>query len=115
MTGTELTRTLPASVFWPRPKVVSAVIHIEVDRQRRGAIEDLGFFHDFSRALFFHRRKYLRSVLASALKGRVEKPAIEQIIAASGLNPECRAEQLDVAAILNLTGIVRSSLAAQSQ
>ena len=29
----EIVRTLPPTVFWPRPKVTSAIIHIELDEQ----------------------------------------------------------------------------------
>ena len=35
----------------------------------------------------------------SGLKGRLDKPAIDAILARAGLNPECRAEQLDVSTI----------------
>ena len=45
----ELVRVLPPSVFWPRPKVTSAIIHIEVDDAKRRRIADLAFFHDFVR------------------------------------------------------------------
>ncbi len=106
----ELVRCLPPAVFWPRPKVTSAIIHVEVDEQLRSRLPDPAFFHDFVRSLFFHRRKFLRSVLQSALKGRLEKSAIDQLLAETGLRPQCRAEQLDVAAILALAEAVRARL-----
>ncbi|MBI3837081.1 MAG: ribosomal RNA small subunit methyltransferase A [Planctomycetia bacterium] len=106
----ELVRNLPPTVFWPRPKVASAIIHVEVDEQLRGRIPDPAFFHDFVRSLFFHRRKFLRSVLQNALKGRLEKPAIDEILIQTGLSPESRAEQLDVTAILGLAEAVRARL-----
>ena len=108
----ELTRILPASVFWPRPKVTSAVIHVDVVPELRGQISELGFFHDFVRALFFHRRKFLRGVLHSALKDRLDKRAIDVLLAQTQLNPETRAEQLDVPTLLRLTEAVRATLAA---
>ena len=108
----ELVRTLPPSVFWPRPKVNSAIVHVELDQQRRDRIADLGFFHDFVRALFLHRRKFLRRVLASAFKNRLDKTAIEAVLAECGIRPERRAEQLDVPAILELGEAVRRALAA---
>ena len=109
----ELVRVLSPTVFWPRPKVTSAIVHIEVDSELRRGIGDLEFFHDFSRSLFFHRRKFLRSVLQSALKGRLEKSDVDRILAARGLNGQCRAEQLDVPTILGLSEAVRSTLAAR--
>jgi 16S rRNA (adenine1518-N6/adenine1519-N6)-dimethyltransferase len=107
----ELVRTLPPSVFWPRPKVTSAIVHIALDEQLRGRIADLTFFHGFVRALFLHRRKFLRSVLAAALKGRLDKPAIDQILAQGRFEGECRAEQLDPETILRLADEVRRRLA----
>lgn len=110
----EMVRTLPPSVFWPRPKVNSAILHIETDFARRAAITDLTFFHDFVRSLFLHRRKFLRSVLISALKGRLDKPAVDEILAASQLSPDLRAEQLDVPTMLRLSDTVQHRLAATS-
>lgn len=106
----ELVRTLPPSVFWPRPKVTSAVIHVEVDLALRSRLGDLPFFHDFVRSLFFHRRKFLRGVLHSALKTQLDKPAIDAILGRAGLSGEVRAEQLDVATIVALSDEVRRSL-----
>lgn len=107
----ELVRTLPPSVFWPRPKVTSAVIHVEVDQALRSRLSDLSFFHDFVRSLFFHRRKFLRGVLHSAWKGQFDKPAIDAILRHAGLNGEIRAEQLDVTTIVALSDEVRGRLA----
>ncbi len=106
----EIVRTLPPSVFWPRPKVTSAIVHILVDPALRDRISDRAMFHDFVRSLFLHRRKFLRGVLVSALKGRLDKPAVDELLAAAEVNPECRAEQLDVPTILRLAELVRTRL-----
>ncbi len=106
----ELVRTLPPSVFWPRPKVTSAILHIELDPELRGRIPNLGFFHDFVRSLFLHRRKFLRSVLISALKGELDKPEVDAVLEETGLSPELRAEQLDVDTMLRLSEAVRKRL-----
>jgi 16S rRNA (adenine1518-N6/adenine1519-N6)-dimethyltransferase len=107
----EIVRTLPPSVFWPRPKVQSAIIHVELDQPRRSRFADLGFFHDFLRSLFAHRRKFLRSVLAGAFKGRLDKPAVVRILEQLAVDPENRAEQLDVATIVRLAEQFRLALA----
>ena len=65
---TELIRVLPPSVFWPRPKVHSAIIHIRPVASRRERLQNPEFFHEFTRSMFFHRRKYLRSVAVAAFK-----------------------------------------------
>ncbi len=66
---TRIVRVMPPSVFWPRPKVDSAIVQITANPKKRARIADLRFFHQFVRAIFFHRRKFLRSVLFSAFKG----------------------------------------------
>ena len=109
----EMVRTLPPSVFWPRPKVTSAILHIEIDPERRASIPDLPFFHDFVRSLFLHRRKFLRSVLVSALKGRLDKPQVDEVLAEVQLAPDARAEQLDIATMLRLCEAVRGRVMVQ--
>ena len=59
---TEIVRVMSPKVFWPRPKVDSAIIHIVHRPELRDSIVDLDFFYAFVRAMFFHRRKFMRSV-----------------------------------------------------
>jgi 16S rRNA (adenine1518-N6/adenine1519-N6)-dimethyltransferase len=106
----ELVRLLPPSAFWPRPKVTSAIIHMVYDRQLRERIPHLRFFHDFVRAMFFHRRKYLRSVMASAYKGELTKPQVDDILNGLGFSETVRAEELDVPNMLRLCEAVRAQL-----
>jgi 16S rRNA (adenine1518-N6/adenine1519-N6)-dimethyltransferase len=103
----ELVRILPPSVFWPRPKVTSAILHIECDPERRRAIHDLGFFHQFVRSLFAHRRKFLRSVLVAAYKESLGKAGVDEVLAELKLSPDGRAEQLDVPTVLALSAAVQ--------
>ncbi|MFZ5833368.1 MAG: 16S rRNA (adenine(1518)-N(6)/adenine(1519)-N(6))-dimethyltransferase RsmA [Planctomycetota bacterium] len=100
-------RVLPPEAFWPRPKVSSAFLHIVLEPERRAAIGNLAFFHQFVRAMFFHRRKYLRSELLSAFKNRLDKPAVDGILAEQGIDPTVRAEQLPVETLLQLCDAVR--------
>jgi len=108
--ATRIVRIMPPTVFWPRPKVNSAIIQIIPDLDRRNRITDLAFFHRFVRAMFFHRRKFLRSGLLSAFKKQLDKPAVDDVMAAQGLVPDSRAEQLDVDAMLLLCDAVREKL-----
>ncbi len=98
----EIVRQLPPSVFWPRPKVESAIIHIERDDHRRDAIPDRRYWHDFARALFFHRRKYLRTVLQSAFKRRLTKEEVGQVIQQCHVVPTVRGEQLSLEQVFTL-------------
>jgi len=106
----ELVRVLPPSVFWPRPKVSSAILRIVVDPELRARIPDRDFFHGFVRSMFFHRRKLLRSELVSATKRRLDKPAVGRLMDRLGLAPDARAEQLDVERMLALCEAVRAEL-----
>jgi len=106
----EIVRVLPPSVFWPRPKVHSVIMHIVVDDALRSRIPDRPFFHDFVRKMFLHRRKVLRSQLASAMKDRLEKNDVDHVLAALRLDPDLRAEQLDVDTMLALAEAARAQL-----
>ncbi len=108
----ELVRVMPPSAFWPRPKVHSAIIQLRLDDALRGRIADRRFFHEFVRAIFTHRRKLLRSGLICAFKDRLEKPDVDRILAAQGLDGHRRAEELDVGTMLALAEAVRAELRA---
>ena len=103
----EIVRVMPPTVFWPRPKVESAIIRIVPDAARRGAIPDLAYFHQFARSMFFHRRKLLRSELLSAFKGQLDKPTVDAIMSDLQLAPQARAEEQSVETLLKLCEVVR--------
>ncbi len=97
-----LVRLLPPSVFWPRPKVDSAIIQITVNPAKRDRIPNRRFFHQFVRAMFIHRRKVLRSNLLGALKRHAGKPEVDALMQPLGLAPQVRAEELSVEQMLSL-------------
>ena len=92
-----IVRLLPPSVFWPRPKVESALVRLDLEPERRAAIDDRHRFHDFVRDVFCHRRKLLRGVLAR-LAGPRDKEAgrraADAALAAVGLPADVRAEDI---------------------
>ena len=104
----KIVRVMPPAVFWPRPKVSSAIVHIALDETLLARIPDREFFHQFIRAMFLHRRKFLRSELLIAAKDRLDKPHVDRILGQLGLDPQTRAEQLDVARMLALCEAVRA-------
>jgi 16S rRNA (adenine1518-N6/adenine1519-N6)-dimethyltransferase len=108
---TETIRVMSPSVFWPKPKVTSAIVSITVDESLRSRIPDRKFFHEFVRAIFLHRRKFLRSVVLSALKKtEITKPEVDEIFASLDFGPDTRAEQLDVPTMLALSEAVRAKV-----
>lgn len=106
----KILRVMPPDVFWPRPKVHSAIVQIIPNAQKRARIPDPVFFHMFVRDLFCHRRKYLRSGLVGALKGRLDKPAVDALMNELGLGAQVRAEQLSVESMIELCEAARRRL-----
>jgi 16S rRNA (adenine1518-N6/adenine1519-N6)-dimethyltransferase len=87
-------RRVPAAVFWPRPNVASVVVRLDrlphapvtVDEARLWRVVDGGFGE---------RRKTMRNALRRLGLGR---DAADEVLAASGVPPDARAEQLGLAA-----------------
>lgn len=115
----EILRHLPPSVFWPRPKVDSSILRIVPNAQKRARVVDLEYFHTTLRALFFHRRKFIRSQLATATQEHLTKADVDQVLAEQGIAENVRAEQLSVEQIIALLEATRvltkSKLDAQGQ
>ena len=103
----EIVRVMPPSVFWPWPKVDSAIIRLDVDFERRDALPDLRYFHQFVKAIFLHRRKFLRANVVAALKGHLDKSQIDPILEEMQFAADTRTEQLDVATLQTFTEKVR--------
>jgi len=92
----EIARVLPPSVFWPRPKVDSAVVVIRPDPAKRAAVGDLKWFHRLVRDVFLHRRKNLRRVLADLGRERWPKDEIPPLLESLKIDGALRAEALEV-------------------
>jgi 16S rRNA (adenine1518-N6/adenine1519-N6)-dimethyltransferase len=78
---------VPANAFVPKPKVVSTVI---VAQPLPAALPAVDGFYAFVRTCFVERRK----TLANNLSPRHPGPALPAAIAAAGIAPQARAEQL---------------------
>ena len=103
----KILRIMPPSVFWPRPKVDSAIVQVVFNPAKRAKIANLRYFHQFVRAIFFHRRKFLRSVLCSAFKNRLSKEAVDQVMNNLELKETARADALPVKKIIQLSDAFR--------
>lgn len=111
----EIVRIMPPTVFWPQPKIHSAIVNITLEPERRAAIVDRIFFHGAIRALFLHRRKFLRSVVQSAFKNRLTKAEVDDVLEAQGLDGTIRAEVLTVDQLLQLSDALRLRMLAKDQ
>jgi 16S rRNA (adenine1518-N6/adenine1519-N6)-dimethyltransferase len=102
LTDVEIVRRLAPAVFWPRPKVESAIMLIRPNAQKRERVGDPQRFRNFLRDLYVHRRKNLRGALAGWPSGRRDKAEVDAKLAALGLSGTTRAEDLDVEQHLQL-------------
>ena len=89
----QIVMDVPARAFTPPPKVESAVVRL-TPRADRPSAQRLDALQKLTAAAFGQRRKMLRA----SLKGIGGEPLIE----AAGLNPQARAETVDVAGFLRL-------------
>jgi len=92
--------TLGPRAFYPAPNVDSAVVRLV--RRAEPAVQprDLALFRKVVRGAFAYRRKTLANSLALALP--MDRGAVADAIAASGLPAESRGEQLDLQAFSRL-------------
>jgi 16S rRNA (adenine1518-N6/adenine1519-N6)-dimethyltransferase len=107
-----LVRPLPPAVFWPRPKVDSAVIAIRPDPVKRAAVGDIAFFHGLVRRVFMHRRKYLRHALAGIWRDQWDKSEVDRWLESRGLRGQIRAEVLDIEEFVALAHALRERFGA---
>ncbi|MGC3971235.1 MAG: 16S rRNA (adenine(1518)-N(6)/adenine(1519)-N(6))-dimethyltransferase RsmA [Pirellulales bacterium] len=108
---TRVVRIMQPTVFWPRPKVESAIVQIDVDFENCAAVGDLPYFHQFVRTIFLQRRKFLRSALVNSFKQELTKPEIDAVLARLGFHESCRAEELPWQELLRLSGAMREAIA----
>lgn len=117
----ELVRALSPKVFWPRPRVDSAIVKITPDPARRAAIADLPWFHHVVRRIFLHRRKNLRRVIYSEWRDQwADKAEVDAFLAELGLTEHepghddepaiIRAESMNVEEMLALADALRPRL-----
>lgn len=85
---------VPAAAFYPRPKVDSAIVRLDVYRQPPVPVEDVPRFFRVVAAGFSQPRKQLKNALAHSLGLPVAKAM--EALAAAGINPQQRAESLSL-------------------
>jgi 16S rRNA (adenine1518-N6/adenine1519-N6)-dimethyltransferase len=84
---------VPASAFWPRPKVASRIVRLDFDDAAAANVNDAGTLTDVVAAAFAQRRKQMGSLLR-----RPNLPWPADAIAAAftqaDIDPTCRAETI---------------------
>jgi 16S rRNA (adenine1518-N6/adenine1519-N6)-dimethyltransferase len=88
--------TVSPNCFFPRPKVHSAVVNLEI-RPPKAKVDEEAFFQ-FTRGAFQMRRKMMRV----SLKEKYTPEQIEKAFASTGIKPESRPEELSLDDFLRL-------------
>jgi 16S rRNA (adenine1518-N6/adenine1519-N6)-dimethyltransferase len=86
---------VPPAAFRPPPKVDSAVVRLRPKPAGSVGVEDPALFERVVRDAFGQRRKTLRNALQNLCDA--------EAIAAAGIRPELRAEQVEVAGFIKLS------------
>jgi len=103
----KLVKRVPRSVFYPKPRVDSALINID-PLKRSLAIEDKSIFADLVRALFSQRRRKLKPVLIRYISRQY--PAYRDRILSSIRVPERRVFETTPEEFANLTNQIARTL-----
>ena len=93
--------------FFPRPKVRSTVLKMELYPQPRLAREEMPVLRGLVRAAFGQRRKTLANVMSTWLVS--DREIVEGFLRSQGIDPQRRGETLSVENFINLTHALRSS------
>jgi 16S rRNA (adenine1518-N6/adenine1519-N6)-dimethyltransferase len=86
--------TIPASAFYPVPKVNSAVVRVDVHPTPRIQAEWLPTFFQLTKACFAQKRKTLRNSLAAG--AHLSTSQAGSILMEAGIEPRRRAETLSL-------------------
>ena len=98
----EVLRRLAPTVFWPPPRVWSAMVRIRPSAAKRGLIADVAVFRRTVEGLFGHRRKRAARSLARSDPAGASVQAWDARLGAVGLDGEARGETYTVEEIVRL-------------
>jgi len=85
---------VPATVFYPKPKVNSMIIRLDIMEKPRIKADDEKVFFEIVRASFQQRRKRIINSLANYFQGKIDKVEIENILEKTGIDKSLRGETL---------------------
>lgn len=101
-----LCRILPRNLFYPEPNVDSAVVRLDVNRNKF-CIDDHDFFRKTVRVAFAMRRKTLTNNLVVGFK--IDRATAENVLEKAGLAPNCRGEELSVEQFVELSKLLKAA------
>lgn len=96
-----------AAAFYPRPKVQSTILKIELLPEARAGGAELPALRGLVRAAFGQRRKTLSNAVCAWLAR--ERAAVDGLLADNGIDPQRRGETLSVDEFIALARAIRRS------
>lgn len=102
-----ITRILPRDLFYPVPNVDSAVVRIDLNKNKFD-IADHEFFRKVVKISFAMRRKTLVNNLMVGFK--IDRATAEKVLAQCDLQPNCRGEELSVQKFVDLCNVLRGEV-----
>jgi len=96
-------RAVPSSVFWPRPRVDSALVRITPNPGKQARILDRKVLSKLTCALFEQRRKTLRSSMKKQPYLMRHSDGIKECLSETGLDLSQRPEELDVETFVEIS------------
>lgn len=96
-------RKLSRSVFFPQPKVDSAIIKINLAKKLTGKISNWSFFSGIVKIIFNQRRKKISNALHSSSQIILDKKTIEDVLLEVGFSDNVRAEEISVDQYVSLS------------
>ena len=97
----QITNLIPKTAFFPRPRVISAIVKLTRRRSVPQRVFDFDKFTGFVRGCFAHRRKTFRNNL-KGLFGKPQRNLIQQVLQRTRVNPGLRPENLSVSTYVKL-------------
>jgi 16S rRNA (adenine1518-N6/adenine1519-N6)-dimethyltransferase len=104
----EIVLEVPPESFYPRPKVSSAVISLDVYEKPRVSVPDEKLLFDLISAAFSQRRKTLVNALGNASNIPVEKEEVEEALRKMDLPLQVRGEALSLEEYAKLTRLLHT-------
>lgn len=91
----------PAGMFFPPPKVDSAVLRLHMLDKPRVDVKNENFFFRTVKAAFAQRRKTLLNCLSQAFP--IPKQELSEIMLSADISPQCRGEALGISEFARLS------------
>lgn len=103
----ETLRVLKPSVFWPPPKVDSALVRFVCDGRKCLRIKDMRLLSAIVSLFIGHRRKMVRACAKYAPPELGGREAVDRMLGQAGIDPTVRAEELSPEQYVDLANLCR--------